>query len=579
MTAAPGVAGRRLILVACILGSGIVFLDGTVVNVALPAIQADLGGSLASQQWVVEGYLLTLGSLLLVGGSLDDLFERRTVFAVGVVAFGVTSLICAVAPSVGVLIGARMLQGVAGALLVPSTLAIIVATFPESERGAAIGTWTAWTGISTVVGPLAGGALIDGASWRFVFLLNVPVVLVTLVLTFKAIPHTESQQPGARVDFLGATLCAVGLGGVVFALIEQSRLGWSDPLVAGAAIAGVVALVAFIAWERRAPNPMLPLGLFRSRNFAVGNLATLTLYAGLGGGLFFVGLFLQQVAGYSATAAGAAFLPLTALMFVLARRWGALADRYGPRLFMGIGPIVAGVGLLLMLRIDAGADYVSQVLPALVVFALGLSITVAPLTSTVLGSVDESHAGIASGANNATARIAGLLAIAVLGAFVAARFSAAVDDRFADSSLGRVALAAVAEAKDRSLTTKPALGVPLPERATVTEGLEAASTSAFHVGIGAGALLVIAGGAIALAGIQNPRRKVAAATCAGGALVGASQDLAREPAIARSTHGAEPDGQGGRSHGSEQGHRPGRHPSASGRGRPRGGGRSHHGEP
>jgi EmrB/QacA subfamily drug resistance transporter len=518
-----------MVLVACILGSGIVFLDGTVVNVALPAIQDDLGASLASQQWIVEGYLLTLSSLLLVGGSLDDLFERRTVFAAGVVGFGVMSLACALAPSVEVLILARLLQGAAGALLVPSTLAIIVATFSEKERGAAIGTWTAWTGISTVIGPLAGGALIDSASWRLIFLLNVPFVLITLFLTFRAIPRTESQQPGARVDFLGAALCAVGFGGVVFALIEQSRRGWTDPLVAGAAIGGLIALAAFIWWERRAPNPMLPLELFRSRNFAVGNLATLTMYAGLGGVLFFVALFLQQVAGYSALEAGASFLPMTALMFTLSRRWGALADRYGPRLFMGIGPIVAGAGLLLLLRVDVHADYLTELLPALVVFAFGLSMTVAPLTSTVLGAVEEKHAGVASGVNNAIARVAGLLAIAVLGAFVTAQFTKTVDHDLGGKRLSPAARAAVAEARDRSLTVEPARRVPPPERPVVLHALEDGSVTAFRVGIGLGALLVMAGGIASLAGIRNPRRSVPSADCAGGALVGASEDLAHVP--------------------------------------------------
>ena len=531
-TVARAAPNKRLILVACILGSGIAFLDGTVVNVALPAIQQDLGASLASQQWVVEGYLLSLSSLLLVGGSLDDLFERRAVFAAGVAGFGVFSLVCAVAPTVGVLIAARILQGAAGALLVPSTLAIIIATFPENERGAAIGSWTAWTGISTVVGPLLGGALIDSASWRWVFLINVPVVLVTLFLTFKAIPHTASQQPGARVDFPGAALCAIGLGGVVYALIEQSRLGWGDPAVAIAGVGGAISLAAFVWWERRAPNPMMPLYLFKSRNFAVGNLATLTMYAGLGGALFFVAIYLQQVAGYSATEAGAAFLPLTVLMFTLSRRWGALADKYGPRWLMGIGPIIAGIGLLLLMRIDVKADYWTDLLPALVVFGLGLSMTVAPLTSTVLAAVDEKHSGVASGVNNAIARIAGLLAIAVLGAFVTTQFASVVDDRLGAAPLSSVAVAeAVTEAKARPLSTAPAQRVPPPERQVVKKALEDASASAFHLGLGIGAGLVIAGGVVSLVGIQNPRRSVPCRDCPGGALVGASQDLARLPVV------------------------------------------------
>jgi EmrB/QacA subfamily drug resistance transporter len=529
VTAAP--LNKRLILIACILGSGIAFLDGTVVNVALPAIQKDLGAGLDAQQWVVEGYMLSLSSLLLVGGSLDDLFERRTVFAVGVMGFGVMSLACALAPSVGFLIGARVFQGVFGALLVPSTLAIIIATFPESERGAAIGSWTAWTGIATVVGPLAGGALIDSASWRWIFLLNVPLVIVVLVLTAKAIPHTQSKQPDAKVDFLGGVLCAVGLGGLVFALIEQSRLGWSDPAVVIAGVAGVAGLIAFVLHERRTDSPMLPLDLFRSRNFAVGNLATLTMYAGLGGALFFVALYLQQVAGYSALEAGAAFLPITGMVFALSRRFGALADRHGPRWFMGVGPVFAAAGLALLLRVDATVNYLTQLLPALVVFGLGLAMTVAPLTSTVLAAVDEKHAGVASGVNNAIARIAQLLAIAVLGAFVTSQFTSVVDSRLGHRPLSPAARAAVAEAKDRSLTTAPAQRVPPPERPVVKQVLEDASASAFRVGLGIGAVLVLSGGIVSLVGIQNPRRSVSCEGCPGGALVGASEDLRRMPEL------------------------------------------------
>src|SRR3954449_3967623 len=319
----------RITLIACILGSGIVFLDGTVVNVGLPAIQRDLGAGLAAQQWVVEAFLLSLSSLLLVGGSLDDLFNRRRIFAAGVAGFGVTSLMCAAAPNVEFLIAARALQGAAGALLVPSTLAIIMSTFPESERGKAIGSWTAWTGIATVIGPLGGGALIDAASWRWIFAINVPVVLVTLFLIKRGVPSIEHNVAGRRIDFLGALLCAVGLGGTIFALIEEPTLGASDPAVIGTAIAGVVGIVAFIWHERRTPDPMMPLDLFRIRNFAVGNLATLTMYAGLGGALFFLPLYLQQVAGYEATAAGAAFLPITIIMFTLSSRFGGLSRRLG----------------------------------------------------------------------------------------------------------------------------------------------------------------------------------------------------------------------------------------------------------
>jgi EmrB/QacA subfamily drug resistance transporter len=527
-TAALGLSARskRLTLVACILGSGIVFLDGTVVNVALPAIQRELGASLADQQWVVEAYLLTLSSLLLLGGSLDDLFERRTVFMVGVASFGVCSALCAAAPTVEILIAARALQGIAGALLVPSTLAIIMSTFGETERGAAIGSWTAWTGIATVIGPLAGGALIDSISWRLIFVLNVPLVLITLAIARGHIPRTESQQPGARVDFLGGALCALGLGGTVFALIEQPRLGWGSPAVAGAGLGGLVALGLFVLHERRTRDPMLPLELFRSRNFAVGNLATLTMYAGLGGGLFFLGLFLQQVAGYSALAAGAAFLPLTALMFTLSRRVGGLADRFGPRLFMGVGPLIAGAGLALLLRINTNVSYTSELLPALAIFGLGLSLTVAPLTATVLGAVDQRHSGVASGVNNAIARVAGLIAIAAVGAVVAGRFQTVVNHDLAHVPLSARGADAVREAKQRPLSALPAKALSGRERAIVVHALDHASVSAFRLGLGLTAGLVVMGGAVSLVGIQNPRRKVHAQDCAGGAFVGASLDVA-----------------------------------------------------
>jgi MFS family permease len=293
----------------------------------------------------------------------------------------------------------------------------------------------------------------------------------------------------------------------------------------------VLALIGFVVHERRTPSPMLPLDLFSSRNFAIGNLATLTMYAGLGGALFFVGLYLQQVAGYSALEAGAAFLPITGITFFLARRFGALADRFGPRWFMGLGPIVAGTGLALMLRLDAGADYFSQLFPAMLVFGLGLAMTVAPLTSTVLSAVDEKHSGVASGVNNAIARIAGLLAIAVLGAFVSSQFSSVVHDRLGDRPLSPAARAAVAEATDRSITTEPAKRVPPGERPVVRKALEDASASAFHVGLGIGAVLVLAGGVVSLVGIQNPRRSVPCVDCPGGALVGASEDVGRLPRL------------------------------------------------
>ena len=531
---------KRLTLVACILGSAIVFLDGTVVNVALPALQEDLGASLSEQQWVVESYMLTLSSLLLVGGSLDDLFERRTIFAWGVGAFGVTSVLCAAAPSVEVLIAARALQGVAGALLVPSTLALIIATFPPAERGAAIGSWTAWAGISTVVGPLGGGALIDGASWRWIFAINVIPVAITLWLVLREVPKAAEAPPGGHVDFLGGTLCALGLGGTIFALIEQPRLGWNAPLVVAAFLGGVACLVLFVVHERRSPAPMLPLSLFRSRNFAIGNLTTLAMYAGLGGMLFLLGIYVQQVAGYTALGAGAAFLPVTVLMFALSRRFGALADRLGPRWFMGVGPIVAGLGMLLFLRVDAEADYFGQIFPALVVFGLGLALTVAPLTAAVLAAVDDGHSGVASGVNNAFSRVAGLLAIAVLGTFVSAQFGSSLDEKLRDRPLGPAAQAAVTAAKDRPLAIARAEDAAPGESAALEAASRDASVDAFRLGLGVMALLTIAGGAIAAAGIENPRRPVNAEGCPGGANIGAPQAAGGvpEPRLAESDRAA-----------------------------------------
>jgi EmrB/QacA subfamily drug resistance transporter len=509
--------------VAAILGSGIVFLDGTIVNVALPAIRASLHGTLADQQWVVEAYLLTLSSLLLIGGSLGDLFGRRRVFAIGLAGFGACSLVCAIAPSSGVLIAARAAQGGAGAMLVPSTLALLVDNFDGHERAAAIGSWTAWTGIVTVIGPLGGGALVQLASWRWIFAVNLLPVAATLLL-LRRLP-ADNRTPG-HVDVIGAVLCSLGLGGPVFALIEQPAYGWGNALVSIPLIAGMVLLAAFIVWERRSAHPMMPLELFRVRNFAVGNLTTFTLYAGLGVATFFLVLFIQQVGGYTPVAAGLALLPLTAMMFALSRRFGALADRLGPHLFIGGGPLVAGVGLLLLMRTGPSADYVTQILPGVLVFGLGLAATVAPLTATVLGSVEEGHAGLASGVNNAVARVAGLIAIAALGAVVAGSFQSRLDGDLAHRPLTATARAAVAVARKRPLVIN-ASGVPPSERPLVHAALVDASVHAFRIGMAISGGLAILGGVVALAGIENPRRRVLCADCPGGALVGASPDAVR----------------------------------------------------
>ena len=415
----PALTRNRLVLVACILGSIIVFVDSSVVNVALPAIQRDLGGGLALQQWVVDAYLLTLGSLLLVGGSLGDLFGSRLFFLIGLAGFGATSLLCAVAPGGTFLIVARALQGAAGAILTPAGLAVITETFEGERRGAAVGTWTAWTGIAFVIGPLVGGWIVTHASWRWIFLVNVPFVAATMALVAYAVPRREPTAGRPRVDVVGACLCAFGLAGPVFALIEAPQRGFGDPLVVATFLGGLVLLVLFVIWERHTPAPMLPLRLFHLRNFSFANAETLFVYCGLSTLTFFLVLFLQQIAGYSALQSGLTLVPITLVMFFLSPRMGRLSMRYGPRLFMGGGPFVAAVALLAIARLGSSFNYWTELLPPLVVLAFGLSLIVAPLTATVLADAGPSDAGVASGTNTAISRIAGLLGIAVVGAAVA----------------------------------------------------------------------------------------------------------------------------------------------------------------
>ena len=407
-------ATQRVVLLVAILASFVAFLDGTIINVALPAITREFGGGLPVQQWVVDAYLLTLGAFILLAGSLSDAFGRVRILAIGLVGFGVTSLLCAIAPSAEFLIFARALQGATAALLVPSSLAIIISTFSGQAQAKAIGTWTAWTGTALIVGPLIGGLLVDTVSWRLVFGINVLPIAVTLWLLTK-MEKESSRTTRPRVDVVGAILGAIGLGGPVFALIEQARFGWSSPIVWIPLIVGVAAFAAFLWWEGRTSDPMMPLSLFGSRNFSAGNIATVFIYGALGLGFFVIAIYLQQVAGWPATLAGIATLPPTLVMLFLSTRIGAWGGRVGPRLFMTVGPIVGGAGFLLMLAVDSEVNYWLQLLPGLVLFGIGLSITVAPLTSAILGAIDESQAGIGSAINNAVARVAGLVAVACAG--------------------------------------------------------------------------------------------------------------------------------------------------------------------
>ena len=412
----------RWVLAATILASAMAFIDGTVVNVALPFLQSSLNATAIGIQWVVEAYALFLSALLLVGGSLGDRYGRRRIFNIGVVIFAVASALCGLAANIEQLIAARAVQGIGGALLVPGSLALISASFNEKERGKAIGTWSGFSAITTAIGPVMGGWLVEHVSWRAVFFLNLPLALAVLVISIWRVP--ESREENHRsLDWHGAALATVGLAALVFGLIESPRMGFSNPIVLVTLIGGIVFLVLFVVHEARAKNPMVPLHLFRSKDFAGANLLTLLLYAALGGMMMFFALNLVQVQGYSATAAGAALLPMIAIMFSLSRWSGGLIERFGARLPLIVGPLIVTVAFVLFAVPSISSNYWTSFFPAVVLFGFGMAITVAPLTTTVMGSVSEEQAGVASGINNAVSRTAGLLAIAVFGVVILHAFS------------------------------------------------------------------------------------------------------------------------------------------------------------
>jgi EmrB/QacA subfamily drug resistance transporter len=402
------------VLLTTVLGSGLAAIDATVVGIALPAIGRDFHVGLNSLQWIVTGYTLTLAGLLLVGGALGDRYGRRRVFVLGVAWFALASLLCGLAPNAATVIAARALQGIGAALLTPSSLAIIEATFRPDDRAKAIGAWSGLGGLATAIGPFVGGWLIASVSWRYIFLINLPLAVIVTWVCLRHVPETRGAMVRGHIDYAGAALVTFSLVGLCFGLTEGARLGWRSPAVVGSLVAGVALFVAFGLWERRAPHPLLPLAVFASRRFTATNAVTFIVYGALGAVLFLLPIQLQQVSGYSALASGAALLPVTALMLLLSARSGALASRIGPRPQMSLGPVLVGAGVVLLARVGPGGNYLTEVLPAMLVFGLGLATTVAPLTATALGSVPAERSGVASAVNNDVARAGGLIAIAIL---------------------------------------------------------------------------------------------------------------------------------------------------------------------
>ena len=471
-------AARRWTLVSAVLGSGMAFMDGTVVNVALPAIQRSLDASGADAQWVIEAYALFLAALLLVGGALGDRFGRKRVFLVGAAVFTLASAGCAAAHDIGQLVAARAVQGIGAALLVPGSLALLGANFPQAGRGRAIGTWSAFSGITAAIGPVVGGFLVDHFSWHWAFLLNLPFGVLLLAACAAKVPESHGDAAQGPVDVVGACAATAGLAGIVFALIEAPTRGWGALPVVAAGIVGIAGTAGFVAWEARAAAPMLPLHLFRDRNFSGANLLTLLLYAALGGALYFVPLNLIQVQGWGATAAGAALLPFIAIMFALSRWAGALVDAVGARRPLVAGPAIAAIGFALFALPGVGGSYWTTFFPAVCVLGLGMTITISPLTTTVMNALGQGLAGVASGVNNAVSRAAGLLAIAAFGAVLAQVFEPRLHDALAQARLPQDVMDAVLAQRHKLAAIAPPAGAA----SAVADRVHAAVGEAFVAG-------------------------------------------------------------------------------------------------
>ena len=472
---------RPWILAATILGSSMAFIDGTAVNVALPALQQNLQATVLDVQWVIESYALFLAALLLVGGSMGDRFGRRLVFCSGVALFALASVWCGAARGVGELIFARAVQGIGGALLVPGSLAIISASFDEERRGQAIGTWSAFTAITASVGSVIGGWLIENISWRAVFFINVPLALVVLLLSFLHVPENRAQDENHGLDWLGTGLVTVGLGALVYGIIESSRTGFVNPAIPATLAAGVLSLAAFLLREARAKNPMLPLTLLHSRDFSGANLMTLFLYTALSGAIFFLPLNLIQVQGYSATAAGAAWLPLILTIFFLSRWAGGLIKSYGARLPLVSGPLIAAIGYCLFMLPDVGGSYWTTFFPAVVVLGLGMAVSVAPLTTTVMNAVVQDKAGVASGVNNTVSRIGGLLGIALLGIVIQHAFNHKIDQRLAQLRLAPEVHRSIHEQRIRLAAAEPPSGSDSQTRQALKEAVDESFVFGFRL--------------------------------------------------------------------------------------------------